>query len=107
MSGKVEELKESDFAKKIKRGIVLVSFGAKWCHACKLVEPYLDDLAKVWNDKVMFYKVDVTKNPGLSARLAVMSLPNILIFREGKVKEQIMGSTTKKVIEEKIKTLVK
>jgi len=107
VSGKVEELKEKDFAKITKKGIVLLDFWAPWCHACKAIEPHLNELAKTWNDKVKFYKIDVTKNPGLSARMAVMSLPNILIFREGKVKEQIIGTTTKKVVEDRIKKIVK
>lgn len=107
MSGKVEKLTEKDFLLKIKKGIALVEFWAPWCHGCKLIEPHLNDLAKAWNDKIMFYKVSVTENPGLASRLGVMSLPNILIFRDGKVKEQIIGSATKKGIEDKIKKLVK
>lgn len=107
MSGKVEELKEKDFNTKIKGGIVLIDFWAKWCHACKTIEPHLAELVKIWNDKVRFYKVDVTKNPGLSSRLGVMSLPNILIFKDGKIKDQIIGLATKKTIENKIKKLAK
>jgi thioredoxin 1 len=107
VSGKVEELTEKDFVLTTKKGIALVDFSAKWCHGCKLVEPHLTDLAKIWNDKVKFYKVDVTKNPGLAARLGVMSLPNILIFEGGKVREQIIGTTTKKAIEDRIKKIAK
>ena len=106
MSGKVEELKEKDFANITKKGIVLLDFWAKWCQGCKVVSPYLDDLAKIWNDKIKFYKINVTENPGLSSRMGVMSLPNILILENGKVKEQIIGSATKKAIEDKIKKLV-
>ena len=107
MSGRLEKLTEKDFPEKTKKGINLVEFWAPWCHGCKLVEPHLDELAKVWNDKIKFYKVSVTENPGLASRLGVMSLPNILIFDSGKVKEQIIGSATKKGIEDKIKKLVK
>lgn len=107
MSGKVEELKEKDFAKITKKGIVLLDFWATWCHACKTIEPHLDDLAKVWNDKIKFYKINVTKNPGLATRLGVMSLPNILIMENGKVKEQMIGTSTKKAIEDRIKKIIK
>lgn len=107
MSGKVEELKEKDFAAKTKKGFVLLDFWANWCHACKTVAPHLDDLAKIWNDRILFYKIDVTKNPGLSSRFGVMSLPNILILENGKVKEQMIGTTTKKAIEDKIKKVLK
>lgn len=107
MSGKVEELKEKDFILQTKKGTVLVDFWAKWCKTCKIVEPYLDDLAKTWNDKIKFYKVNVTENPGLASRMGVMSLPNILILEGGKVKDQIIGTTTKKAIEDKIKKIAK
>lgn len=107
MSGKVEELKEKDFKTKTQKGITIVDFWAKWCHACKATEPHLINLAKIWNDKVKFYKVNVSENPGLSARMGVMSLPNILFIQNGKVKEQIIGASTKKVIEDKIKKIVK
>jgi thioredoxin 1 len=105
--GKVEELKEKEYPAKTKKGIVLLDFWANWCHACKTVAPHLDELAKVWNDKIKFYKIDVTKNPGLSARLGVISLPNILILENGKVKEQVIGTATKKTIEDKIKKVLK
>ncbi len=107
MSGKVEELKEKDFKIKTQKGIVLVDFWASWCHACKTVEPYLNDLAKTWDSKIKFYKINVTQNPGLSARMGVMSLPNILIIENGKVKEQVIGTTSKKAIEDKIKKILK
>lgn len=107
VSGRLEKLTEKDFLLKTKRGIALVEFWAPWCHGCKLVEPYLNDLAKVYNDAIKFSKVNVTENPGLASRLGVMSLPNILIFVNGKVKEQIIGATTKKGIEDKIKKLTK
>jgi len=106
VSGKVEELKEKDLAKISQRGIVLLDFWASWCHACKIIAPHLDDLAKIWNDKVKFYKIDVTQDPGLAARLGIMSLPNILILVNGKVREQIIGTATKKAIEDKIKKVL-
>ena len=107
MSGRLEKLTEKDFLSKTKKGLALVEFSAPWCHGCKIVEPYLDDLAKTYNDAIKFYKVNVTENPGLASRLGVMSLPNILIFDGGKVKEQIIGTTTKKGIEDKLKKLIK
>lgn len=107
MSGKVEELEEKEFIAKTKKGIVLVDFWASWCHGCKIVEPHLEELAKIYNDDLKFYKINVTKNPGISSRMGVMSLPNILIFNGGKVKEQIIGTATKKAIEDKIKKILK
>ncbi|MBM2821202.1 MAG: thioredoxin [Candidatus Berkelbacteria bacterium] len=107
MSGKVEDLKEKDFLAKTKKGIVLVDFWATWCHACKTVEPHLNDLTKKFNDKIKFYKINVTENPELSSRMGVMSLPNILILNNGKVKDQLIGASTKQAIESAIKKAIK
>lgn len=107
MSGKVQELSEKDFAEKLKNKKVLIDFWAPWCHACKSVEPYLDELAQIYNDGVLFYKINVAKNPGIASRYGVMSLPNMLFFDNGKVKGQITGTTSKKAIEDKIKKITK
>lgn len=107
MSGKVEELKEKDFNQIIKEGNVLIEFSAPWCHGCQVLKPYLNELAKIYNDDVKFYEVEVLKNPGLALRMSVMSLPNILIFQKGKVRSQIIGTTSKKVIEDNIKKILK
>ncbi|KKQ74266.1 MAG: Thioredoxin [Berkelbacteria bacterium GW2011_GWB1_38_5] len=106
MPGKVEELKEKEFNDKTKKGIVLLDFWAKWCHTCKTVEPHLDEIANKYHGKMKFYKVNVNENPWLSSRFGVMSLPNILILKNGKVIEQIIGLVSKKAIEDKIKKVL-
>ena len=106
-SGKIKKIAEGEFSEITKKGFSLVEFGAPWCQACKIIEAELENLAKIWNDKIMFYQVDVSQNPGLSARFGVMSLPNILIFHNGKVVSQLIGSTTKKNLETEIKKTVK
>jgi thioredoxin len=107
VSGKVQELSERDFATKTKNKKVLIDFWAPWCHACKRIEPHLDELAKIYNDGVLFYKIDVTKNPGLSSRYGIMSLPNMIMVDKGKVKDQIIGATSKKEIEDRLKKFAK
>lgn len=107
MSGKVKELKEKEFSEATKKGLSLVDFWAPWCHSCKAVAPYLDDLVKDYNKDILFYKVNVTENAGLSSRYGVMSLPNILIFKNGKIINQLIGATSKQNIEQAIKKAIK
>ncbi len=82
----------------------VIEFGADWCNACKLTEPIIIEVA-VKYPNLAFAKIDVAKNPGLASRMGVMSLPNILIFNKGKVVEQIIGATSAKNLEEKIKSI--
>ena len=107
MASTLENWQEKDFNSFLKsKKIGVVEFGASWCAGCKLVEPIILDLSKRFKD-LTFAKIDVAKNPGLASRMGVMSLPNILFLKNGKVAEQIIGSTVKKAIEEKIKKISK
>lgn len=103
--GHLPEWQEKDFnqALKIKETCV-VEFGAAWCAACKATEPIVAEIAER-HPKIKFAKIDVAKNPGLASRMGVMSLPNILLIHGGKVKDQIIGATNKKTIEEKIQKI--
>jgi len=103
MVSTLENWQEKEFnnlLKSKKNGVV--EFSAPWCGACKLIEPAILDLSKDFKN-VTFAKINVSKSPGLASRMGVMSLPNILFINGGKVIDQIIGSTTKKAIQERIK----
>ena len=70
---------------------VLVDFWAQWCGPCKMLSPILDELAGEYAGKVKIGKVDVDKNQELSAQYSVLSIPTLLIFKNGKVREQHVG----------------
>ena len=70
---------------------VLVDFWAQWCGPCKMLSPILDELAGEYEGKVKIGKVDVDKNQELSAQYSVLSIPTLLIFKDGKVQEQHVG----------------
>lgn len=103
----LKEITEKEFNEALKnKHHGVVEFSAPWCAACKATEPILEDLSKSF-ESLFFAKVDVAKSPGLASRMGVMSLPNILFLNGGSVKDQIIGATTKKNLEEKIKKIVK
>ena len=107
MASKLKELDEKNFKEFINQELAVISFWAPWCTACHRMMPILEGLMNHYKSKASFGKMNVAKNPGISSRYGVMSLPNILFFKKGKVVDQIIGITSKKALEEKIKKIIK
>ncbi len=68
---------------------VLVDFWATWCGPCRALAPVLDELAEEMDGKAIITKVDVDQNPELAARFGVRAIPMLLIFKGGKVVQQL------------------
>ena len=97
------EWSEKEFDQFMKdKGHGLVEFSAPWCGACKMTEPILTEIAEK-HPHVVFAKIDVSKNPGLASRMGVMSLPNVIFFNGGGIKDQVIGAASRKTLEEKVK----
>lgn len=94
-------LEQQDFDSKVLEADkpVLVEFGAPWCGPCKLLEPVLEELAEEYGDRVDFYTVDVDQSPQLTVQQAVMSVPTVMLFREGKLVERMTGFRPRKALE--------
>jgi thioredoxin 1 len=74
---------------------VLIDFWAPWCGPCKAIAPLIDELAKEYAGKLKVVKMNVDDNPETPARYGVRGIPNLLIIRNGQVKEQIVGAVPK------------
>ncbi len=74
---------------------VLVDFFATWCGPCKMMSPVIDELATELAGEVDVYKVDVDENPEVAQRYGVMSIPTLVVFENGQVKNQTMGAQPK------------
>jgi thioredoxin 1 len=103
-SANVFELTGANFSEKVlnNKGLILVDFWAEWCGPCKMIAPLLDQIADSHTGKVQIGKVDVDKNPELSSQYNIRAIPTLLIFEDGKVKEQIVGMTSKASLEQKL-----
>jgi len=82
-------------------GLVVVDFGATWCGPCKKLEPILDDMVGEYEGKVKIRKVDVGEAPSIAQQYKVLSVPRVLFFKNGEVRDQITGLVPKNVLVEK------
>ena len=92
----MKELNEKNFEEKVlkTKGKILVDFNADWCGPCKMLKPILDELAK--DHKI--YSVNVDENSDLASSYDVMSIPCLILFKDGKAIERSVGMTTKENI---------
>ncbi len=98
----VEEINEKVFDEKIKEGRVLVDCFATWCGPCRMLAPIIEQLANE-NSDYKFYKLDVDNANEVPKQYGIMSIPTLLIFEDGNLKEKIVGFISKEELEEKIK----
>ena len=75
---------------------VLVDFWAEWCGPCKMIAPILDEIAKEKAGSVKVGKVNVDHNQSLSARYGIRAIPTLLLFKDGQLRDQVTGMTSKK-----------
>jgi len=87
-------------------GPVLVDFSATWCAPCKKLEPIVEDLAGEYDGRVKVVKVDVDRAPNTAARFGVMSVPTMLVFRDGAVKDQVVGLVAKRALADRLERVL-
>lgn len=81
---------------------VLVDFWAEWCAPCKMIAPMVEDLAEEYDGKVTFVKLDVDANPETSLKFGIRSIPTLLVFKNGKPVDQVIGAVPKAVLKKRL-----
>jgi thioredoxin 1 len=97
MSDKVREISDSNFQAEVleAKTTTLVDFWAPWCGPCKSIAPVLDELAKEFAGKLQIMKINVDDNPRTPSMYNVRGIPNLVIFKNGEVVEQLVGAVPK------------
>lgn len=96
MSG-INHVTDSSFEQEVLKaqGPVLVDFWAEWCGPCKMVAPILEDIADEHAESIRIAKVNVDDNPGLAREFNVMSIPTMIVFKDGEESLRIVGAKGK------------
>lgn len=100
-------LNESNFENEVTKSgqPVLVDFWAEWCGPCRMIAPILDEIAKEKAGSVKVAKVNVDDNQSLSARYNVRAIPTLLFFKDGQLRDQVTGMTSKKDLLNRLEAL--
>jgi thioredoxin 1 len=83
-------------------GVAVIDFWAEWCGPCRVIAPVIEELSHEYDGKVKIGKLNVDFNPEVSFKFNIRSIPTILILKNGEVVDRHVGTTTKKVLADKI-----
>ena len=87
-------------------GPVVVDFWAEWCGPCRMIAPALEEIAGAMGDKVKIVKLNVDENPGIASKYGIMSIPTLMIFKNGEMASRQVGAAPKQKLEQWINTSV-
>ena len=81
-------------------GPVLVDFWAEWCGPCRMIAPALDEISGALGDKVKIVKLNVDENPNIAAKYGIMSIPTLLLFKNGEIADRQVGAAPKQKLQQ-------
>jgi thioredoxin 1 len=110
MSSVVPAVTDTDFESQVLEAdtVVLVDFWAEWCAPCRMIAPVVESLADELGERVKFVKMDIDANPQVPGRLGIMSIPTLIIFKDGQAADRTVGyrSGLKLDLKQKIEALL-
>ena len=108
MAENIVELTDQNFEQEVTKSDVpvLVDMWAVWCGPCKLLEPHVEAIAREYAGKVKVGKMDVDHNHQTAAKYGIRSIPTLLIFKDGRVVDQLVGAVPKQHIVERLERVL-
>ena len=102
------EINEKNFEDEVLKSDlpVLVDFWAPWCGPCQMLTPILEDIANNYEGKIKVVKVNIQENENLASQYDIMAIPNLKIFKDGQIVNEIVGLQPKEAIGEKIEAVI-
>lgn len=100
------KLTDANFNEEVKSGVTLVDFWAPWCGPCRMVAPVLEEVAEKYQGKAKIGKLNVDENQATAGEFGIMSIPTMLVFKDGEPVDKIVGAVPKDAIEEKLNQYV-
>ena len=98
----VSKVSDSDFEAQVLKSAepVVVDFWAEWCGPCKMIAPALEELAGSMNGKVKIVKLNVDENPATAGKYGIMSIPTLMLFKNGELASRQVGAAPKQKLEQ-------
>ena len=93
---------DQDFKEHTSKGLVLADFWAAWCGPCRMIAPVLEEIDAEMGDQVQIVKIDVDENQATAAEYGVMSIPTLILFKDGEIVDKIIGFRPKEALVEVI-----
>ncbi len=94
----INKVSNSDLTAAKAAGLAVIDFSAQWCGPCKMLAPIFDELSEELADKAEFFSADVDANPDAARQFGVMSIPNIVILKDGEVVNRQVGFVPKEIL---------
>ncbi|HEX2209080.1 MAG TPA: thioredoxin [Longimicrobium sp.] len=107
-SNNIATITDANFQSEIadNSGLSMVDFWATWCGPCRIIAPFMEQLADEYSGQVKVGKLDVDANQRTAAQFNVRSIPTVLFFKNGQVVDQVVGAVPKPMLERKIQELL-
>ncbi|MFO7311393.1 MAG: thioredoxin [Bacillota bacterium] len=104
----VMNLTDAEFDQKVLKSEtpVVVDFWAPWCGPCRRLAPILEEVAAEMGDRLQVYKLNTDENPQSPGRYGVMSIPTLIVFRNGQEVDRIVGALPKEILREKLEAAI-